>query len=75
MNTPGTGLLGMSKFNVTHLDGHVGDSLWVDTQTYSTWNMYTGAGSRAYGWRYIGGNPDNGAEDNPNIEESFDENT
>jgi prepilin-type N-terminal cleavage/methylation domain-containing protein len=68
------GLLGTFRFNVVHLDGHVDDSTWVDTSTYSTWYIYIGASSRPYGWRCVGGNPDNGVEDNPNIDGSFDEN-
>jgi len=75
-NTPGTGLLGMFRFNVVHMDGHVGDTVWVDSASYSVWSIYiSGQGARGYGRKWISGNPDKGVEDNPNIDESFDENT
>ncbi len=68
-------MVGLFKFNVLHVDGHVDASMWKDTRTSSSWVIYISSqGHKPYGWKWKGGNPDNGVEDNTLVEGSFDEN-
>jgi hypothetical protein len=78
-------LLGQWRFNSLHLDGHVGDRVYVDMyQGVGVWSAFAGGGQhgaivgrRPYGYKFIqGGNGGGkyGVEPNPNVPRCFDEN-
>jgi hypothetical protein len=74
--------IGMFRFNVAHLDGHVNDSTWKEPLSggiYWQWRMPRKDWGRPYGWPYIGKPLSNQSiggpiEKTPAIEGAFDEN-
>ncbi len=72
---PDPNLFGQWRFNVLHLDGHVGAFIYMDTsQIWSGWGKIGSSGRRPYGYKYISGDPKNGVYLNPNMSRRFDEN-
>jgi hypothetical protein len=66
---------GEFRFNVGHLDGHVGAFVWAQHKGSGTWLVSTSFdGPHPYGWRFIGGQGENGIEPDPNMPRRFDEN-
>ncbi len=63
---------GLFRFNVIHVDGHVHDDIWKDTEIVNTWH-YGGYWAHPYGWRWQT-DTDYGFEKVPDFPARFDEN-
>jgi hypothetical protein len=72
---PKPDLFAQWRFNVVHLDGHVGATIYMDTiQIWRSWGSIGSGGRRPYGYKYISGSAKNGVYLNPNVSHRFDEN-
>jgi type II secretory pathway pseudopilin PulG len=64
---------GEFRFNVLHLGGHVEDNVWSQHKSSGSWLVSKKfEGSHPYGWRFVGGQGENGIEPDPGIPHRFD---
>ncbi len=62
------------RFNALHLDGHVHDGMWKETDITTNWQFGTNGG-RPYGWPWKSGSgSDAGVVDTPEIDGAYDSN-
>jgi prepilin-type N-terminal cleavage/methylation domain-containing protein len=66
-------IAGIFKFNVLHIDGHVGDTIWAMPDLAGDW-LFGGYWSYPYGWKHCD-NRDYGIEKLPDFDERWDDNT
>ncbi|MFC1671944.1 hypothetical protein ACFL01_02290, partial [Planctomycetota bacterium] len=65
---------GLFRFNAVHLDGHVHDGTWKETDLTSNWLFGTNGG-HPYGWPWkSGAGSDAGIVDSPDFDGAFDSN-
>ena len=63
---------GLFRFNVIHLDGHVGDTVWNIPDIVNDW-LFNGYWAHPYGWQWQS-DTTKGWEKVPGMDERFDEN-
>ena len=64
---------GEFRFNVLHLGGHVENYIWTQPKSSGTWLVSKRfEGSHPYGWRFVGGQGENGIEPDPRIPHRLD---